>query len=287
MFPEEVRLDLGLLTKNFKNVSQRTNYGETWRDICAGLSGLKNISITSNSKVVCTANFPLNRRLSIFLSGNSRKQLNEYLTNCTDNDLHLTILDGVSDILSDILVRFSFRESTLISISNQNWEALRDASLTVYSITPATPKEYCDWLFSNENHFYDDILQILAQCKDVFPARMYLEIAENLINKLVDKICEKECMLILPREKHNKFAVIPFFPKQPLTLASNEYYSHMNFVLSNMKVLFQHKFPKTYSESTLETLVLQNFDFLMQGGAVRETLERIFETLAEAMGFLV
>lgn len=287
MFPKEVRLELGLLTKNFKNLSRAPNGSTTWRNICVGFSGLTNISISSNGQMICAANFPLHRRLSIFLSDTLRKQLDDFLAKCNDNELHSTILDGISDILADIVVRFSFRESSLISIQNQDWKALLDASLGVHSITPATPKEFCDWLFQNESILYDDILQILEQCKLAFPAEMYLEIAETLSNKLVDKICEKECMLIVPREKHTKFALIPFFPKQPLTVGSNEYYSHLNLVLSNVKVLFQDQFPKSYCEPTLETLVLQNFDFLLQEGGENKTLERIFELMAEVMGFNV
>lgn len=278
MFPKEIRDELGLLIKYFKNLDSNKR---TWKDICVGLNGLKHLKITSTNNVVCTAKFALHRKHSLYLSEDSRKILYDFFGKCNDPEMRSLITDGVSSIMSTILVEFSFHVSNIISLRSYDWKTLRDTSFGTYVITPVTPKEYCDWLFKNQNCYYNDILQILHQCKSVFPAEIYCDIEHHIGFKIDAKIREMGCMLLAPKEKHSKFAILPIsLPLQTIRSRNQLYYSHIFFVLSNLKVFFEFTLSHLFSEEKLEKLILEKFEYLLQQSE-STTLEKTFDIIKQ------
>lgn len=265
MYPKEIKEDLGLLIKRFKN---RPSNSRRWRDICVGLSGLKNVRLSPNNEVVCTAQFPLNRMYTMYLSNSSRKLLDNYFARCNDNDpiSRQVILNGVTNIITDFLIAFSFKESSCTNETGiQSWEKMRNFSLKMNRVTLSTPKEYCDWLFKNEGNYYNDMMQVIQQCKNIFPVDLFNKLPSELCDKIEAQIRVNGCMLMAPKQKHTKFALLPHMFPLNANLSQFNYYSHQYLVLSNLQLFLKATFPNLKDRGNdIEKLILKKLDALVQ-----------------------
>lgn len=252
MFSKEIRDDLGLNKKYFREFYYNDEFRPNWTDYCVGLKGLKNISVV-NDQVICQASFPLYRRQHTFALLSLTDQFNELINSFGNSVIPNDIGSRVADLFVQLLVEFSYMKYmksityTLESLMNQCFQGNK-------TLIPVTPKEYCNWLFDEQkqssNLYYNHIVLLLHKIKVFMPLQLRIEFPKLVCVQLELRIIESKCILMVPCEEYKIFAIF-FVHPQYCAFNNFDFFLSLdrNRVLHNLELLFNrwslHKAPRS------------------------------------------
>lgn len=292
MFPKDLREELGLNKKYFREITFKDSTRGTWKDYCVGLDGLKNISLVNN-QIICQASFSLqNERLSTTASASISDQINQLIDNCNNTELENYIAKKAADLFIELLIDFSYME--YLDSTNYTWELLLNRCLRKDKVLlPITPTEYIRWFFDEEkqqsNLYYKHILRKLHTLKLHFHVHLYQQFKELFCTQIELKIIEKQCIMVIPCQPQSTFAIFPLNPRY--VTDKWRYFTELNQnrVVYNLEILYIRWTPSNacnFSKAKFQQIVQECIGVLLNQNLEMDLVD-FFKTVLVELKFRV